>query len=218
LAKSGKLNGVWRTVSGRRVFISDGESLESAMNKSGKFSNKDIINDYSKDDIVDDGKILDDIIKKQGFDGKPKVVSPEEFDKIDSTVIYRGIDTDSPKKIMDEFVNGEFRISGTNNARFGRGIYTSTDKDTAEDYSGDFGVIQRMKIASDAKIATHSLSKLREQGYDYSDFDKTINNYYAAKGFDAVKHKGGPNEYYYVILNRSKIITDNINYKNKKII
>lgn len=29
--------GVWRTVSGRRVFIKDGESLSSAMKKSGKF-------------------------------------------------------------------------------------------------------------------------------------------------------------------------------------
>ena len=30
-------DGVWRTVSGRRIFISNGESLTDAMKKSGKF-------------------------------------------------------------------------------------------------------------------------------------------------------------------------------------
>ena len=33
-------NGVWRTVRGRRVFIRDGEDLESAMKRSGKFKIK----------------------------------------------------------------------------------------------------------------------------------------------------------------------------------
>lgn len=32
--------GVWRTVSGRRVFIKFGQSLDDAMNESGKFENK----------------------------------------------------------------------------------------------------------------------------------------------------------------------------------
>ena len=31
-------DGVWRTVGGRRIFIKDGESLASAMKKSGKFT------------------------------------------------------------------------------------------------------------------------------------------------------------------------------------
>ena len=30
-------NGVWRTISGRRVFIRDGQSLTDAMRESGKF-------------------------------------------------------------------------------------------------------------------------------------------------------------------------------------
>lgn len=32
-------NGVWRTISGRRVFIRDGQSLTDAMRESGKFDN-----------------------------------------------------------------------------------------------------------------------------------------------------------------------------------
>lgn len=37
MAKDDFENGVWRTVGGRRIFIRDGESLSSAMKKSGKF-------------------------------------------------------------------------------------------------------------------------------------------------------------------------------------
>jgi hypothetical protein len=33
-------NGVWRTISGRRVFIRDGQSLTDAMRESGKFGDK----------------------------------------------------------------------------------------------------------------------------------------------------------------------------------
>ena len=34
------IGGVWRTVGGRRIFIKDGEDLETAMKKSGKFKEK----------------------------------------------------------------------------------------------------------------------------------------------------------------------------------
>lgn len=33
-------HGVWRTISGRRVFIKDGQSLTDAMRESGKFGDK----------------------------------------------------------------------------------------------------------------------------------------------------------------------------------
>ena len=34
------IGGVWRTIGGRRIFIKDGEDLETAMKNSGKFGNK----------------------------------------------------------------------------------------------------------------------------------------------------------------------------------
>lgn len=40
MAKDDFTNGVWRTVGGRRIFIKDGEDLETAMKKSGKFKKK----------------------------------------------------------------------------------------------------------------------------------------------------------------------------------
>lgn len=36
------IGGVWRTVGGRRIFIKDGEDLETAMKKSGKFKKEEI--------------------------------------------------------------------------------------------------------------------------------------------------------------------------------
>lgn len=34
------MNGIWRTVGGRRIFIKEGQDLASAMKESGKFNNK----------------------------------------------------------------------------------------------------------------------------------------------------------------------------------
>ena len=36
------IGGVWRTIGGRRIFIKDGEDLETAMKKSGKFKKEEI--------------------------------------------------------------------------------------------------------------------------------------------------------------------------------
>lgn len=48
---SDDIGGVWRTVGGRRIFIKDGEDLETAMKKSGKFdkNGKKNIIDYTKE-------------------------------------------------------------------------------------------------------------------------------------------------------------------------
>ena len=51
-----ELQGVWRTIRGRRVFIRKGESLGSAMSRSGKFKNltrtklREVKDELSKDD------------------------------------------------------------------------------------------------------------------------------------------------------------------------
>ena len=39
------IGGVWRTIGGRRIFIKDGEDLETAMKKSGKFKKNENYND-----------------------------------------------------------------------------------------------------------------------------------------------------------------------------
>lgn len=51
------IGGVWRTVGGRRIFIKDGEDLETAMKKSGKFKKSEI---KDKDDDKKEKKKLTD--------------------------------------------------------------------------------------------------------------------------------------------------------------
>ena len=53
------IGGVWRTVGGRRIFIKDGEDLETAMKKSGKFGNK---KEYEIEGI---GKVDEEYLKKE---------------------------------------------------------------------------------------------------------------------------------------------------------
>ena len=48
MAKNDFEDGVWRTVGGRRIFIRDGESLSTAMKKSGKFKSAKKKVDYDK--------------------------------------------------------------------------------------------------------------------------------------------------------------------------
>ena len=54
--------GVWRTVGGRRVFIADGEDLQTAMKKSGKFKN--LKDDVEKPNDGDSGNAQNERIKK----------------------------------------------------------------------------------------------------------------------------------------------------------
>lgn len=42
-------DGVWRTIGGRRVFIRNGQTLDEAMRKSGKFGGTPVLNDTSDD-------------------------------------------------------------------------------------------------------------------------------------------------------------------------
>ena len=44
-------NGVWRTVGGRKIFIREGQDLQTAMDDSGKFDNKKTTNEYMNDKI-----------------------------------------------------------------------------------------------------------------------------------------------------------------------
>lgn len=86
-----EIGGVWRTVGGRRIFIKDGEDLETAMKNSGKFGKK---KEKQKDD-EDFKKTIenldnDDIIKYLKYDKqnnpefyneKNKKDIDDEFDK-----------------------------------------------------------------------------------------------------------------------------------------
>lgn len=65
------LGGVWRTVGGRRIFIKDGEDLETAMKESGKFKKSEI-----KDKDKDKNKKED--VKEKETNNEDKIKELEE--------------------------------------------------------------------------------------------------------------------------------------------
>ena len=53
MAEHNGVSGVWRTVGGRKVFIEDGEDLETAMKKSGKFKKAEKSEEEELKDVMD---------------------------------------------------------------------------------------------------------------------------------------------------------------------
>jgi len=64
------MDGVWRTIAGRRVFIQKGQSLSDAMKNSGKFKlekNSNLGNSDLKEELTDeDKKVLDYYVERAG--------------------------------------------------------------------------------------------------------------------------------------------------------
>lgn len=58
--------GVWRTISGRRVFIKDGQSLTDAMRESGKFG-EDKTKLFNRSDFSTAKKLTEEICSEQDF-------------------------------------------------------------------------------------------------------------------------------------------------------
>jgi hypothetical protein len=86
---------------------------------------------------------LEFVAEKQGFDGKPKVVTPEQMDALEKdgwTIAYRGIidgetisgDPISADSIVDEFINGKY-YGGRGTS--GNGTYFAESKEVAEYYA-----------------------------------------------------------------------------------
>ena len=79
-------DGVWRTIGGRRIFIRDGESLSSAMKKSGKFkSTKKKLSEKDEDDIRKSMQKVAEQYEKDKKEGKVadrlKQIEDEEREK-----------------------------------------------------------------------------------------------------------------------------------------
>lgn len=83
------LGGVWRTVGGRRIFIKDGEDLETAMKNSGKFDKK-------TPTTLNNRKNLVDYVKEQIDVDLEKCATEKQF------APRRGLNIDSRKLDINE--------------------------------------------------------------------------------------------------------------------
>lgn len=153
-------DGVWRTICGRRVFIKNGQNLTDAMKESGKFD-KEVYNnkirkpqDITKKEL-EKIKVLSQLIDEDEFKlgieksvfeiyglnkNFPNEVSNEQFSKMESQTIYRGISANSEeqaKMYFKRFKKGDIYI-GKNNS--GSGIWFSYNKNIANVYkNGEMG-------------------------------------------------------------------------------
>jgi len=100
--------------------------------------------------------ILEIVAEKQGFDGKPKVVTSDEIEQLGKdgwTIAYRGVKDFSAggrdaikwkaEELAEELRTGNYHAgAGTD----GDGIYFTTDKGVAESYAGSKGVVMKVAI------------------------------------------------------------------------
>lgn len=113
---------------------------------------------------------IDDIIDAQGFNGLPRVVDADEFDKYvkDSNVIavrgYTAPDEETLKAYQDQLYNGKWYIDCSNGgAMHGQGMYTAGNYgielgeraiQTASTYSQGIGTVETITLDKSAKIIT----------------------------------------------------------------
>lgn len=172
---------------------------------------------------------LEDIAKKQGFDGKAEMVDQEGFDKVvaeGGTVTYRGITDyydgvgpdakyiEGQTAISTELAEGEY-FGG--NGVYGSGTYTSVNLGVAQGYAnedGKKGSVVTMAIRPTAKIATpqqwesaKAAAKSKTGGFAGATNEGRI---LAAQGFDGFSIAPKGSEHWasetIVILNRKALV------------
>lgn len=154
------LNGIWRTIGGKRIFIKYGQSLSEAMIESGKFPNAkrnkksietNVIRrpeDIKKEEIEEIYKLSQELnedgmkkgvynaaIEKLGCNEKhPTVLSKEEYEESKDKEIFRGDGANTieqAKEYQNSFMNGNIHV-GANNR--GTGIWFSENYGVATGY------------------------------------------------------------------------------------
>ena len=77
----GEDDGVWRTIGGRKVFIREGESISSAMKRSGKFKSTKKKNEYTKEELKEKYGTDDTDIINAGKEQEERVSAKESDEK-----------------------------------------------------------------------------------------------------------------------------------------
>lgn len=124
---------------------------------------------------------IEDVVNAQGFDGLPKVVSSEEFDRYvqESNIIavrgYIAPDQETLNVYQDQLYHGKWYIDCSKGGdAYGKGMYAAYNKGvkpneatigTGQSYGGgDNGKIETMTLDSSAKFISHKDAvKLREE-------------------------------------------------------
>ena len=173
---------------------------------------------------------LEDIAKKQGFDGKAEMVDQEAFDKVvaeGGTVTYRGITDfyDSASANDAIYISGDVAITENfaqgkyfaGHGVYGNGTYTSVNIGVAKGYAsedGKKGSVVTMVIKPSAKIATpeqwEEAKLAAKQGTGGFTAASDQGRILAAQGFDGFTIAPKNSEHWasetIVILNRKALV------------
>ena len=155
-------------------------------------------------------KILEELAKQNGFNGRSQIVTKDYFKKKseEGTVLYRGI---QGNKSIEHISEGEYYAG---KGISGNGIYASDVKSFAKRYAGKNGTLVTMLLPNDSNVIDiQELFKVRRQFLDdnknHEDIDllskivKDAGRFAVVMGYDAVKI---PDTSEMIILNRSKLL------------
>jgi hypothetical protein len=160
---------------------------------------------------------LSAVAARQGFDGRPRVVSKQEMDDLVHSgghiELFRGVaagHTKSARQINEDLRSGDAYF-GT--GIFGNGYYFAAGREPAGFYSDETpGSVIRAALPKDARIIDYG-----EINTNYTGKPGSSNPFYsdpgrwaAARGHDAIRKKRGAaiGGDYYVILNRSALVVE----------
>lgn len=166
------------------------------------------------------------IIKAQGFDGLPRVVSKQEMDEIItsgvSVEIFRGVDDGGGKTSLEnveQFRSGDCFVG---RGIYGNGIYFTTVRGTAEKYAGLGEGVIRATLHPDARILAYEVGlasaskevlpipKTSREAFIQDMISRDIGHWAASKGYDAILLDPGmkSKDKFYVVLNRTAVIVE----------
>jgi len=159
-------DGVWRTIRGRRIFIGKGESLKSAMSRSGKFK------DFKREDIKDTKDILSRNDKVANTIRKHK----GQPNKVDDTSYKEGLkkgwfpskDNQAPKNRIVE--NGRINEQGKTRVERNFGRYSEADRRELRHEELKRQLENYKKIKYDYSLADKSLKDVEKAKKELADF------------------------------------------------
>lgn len=176
---------------------------------------------------------LKNILEVQGFNGKPLVVSAEEYSKYvkqGAVPIYRGVASTKkaePGQYVKQFFEGNDPFVGK--GMFGDGTYFASAREVAEEFSRVNVRGQKLRYGAVIDGALHPQAKIIDLGdvteaakqifgdkkYEFAqDFYDDTSAIAAALGYDAIRIPKPPVRFgekpleidYYIILNRTAVI------------
>jgi hypothetical protein len=162
--------------------------------------------------------------QQQGFDGKPRVVSKAELDRLveeGHPEIFRGVKRrEYPPKSAAE-IHEEMRSGHAfyGNGAFGNGYYWGDEK-VGKAYSDKApGSVARAVISPDAKIVDSSKLRVEHEAFldglagkpdeaEMRDVYEDLGRYAASRGYDAVRVDEWSGEPFYNVLNRTALVVE----------